>query len=282
MRRDPPRLWTEDFYRCVNPETRSAGFHKAEAGWASPLKDALQTDFDVWYVAAGSGQVLVDGRWQAFETGDLVMLEPGCTYQREKAALDDPFQVYFAHLLPFGRRDHVLDAALARAWPMRISLLHRPDFVGLFNQLFEAYATRTPGYSLALKGLALQLLHVIFEELRHAPARKPARAHLNVLQAKRLIEAEYSTGLRLSDIAAHCGLSASHLCSLFRRHLAASPIEYLLHVRLREAKLLLARGARVKEAAYAVGFGSQHYFSRLFRKKTGMSPTEFSLRQTRR
>jgi two-component system response regulator YesN len=54
------------------------------------------------------------------------------------------------------------------------------------------------------------------------------------------------------------------------------PIEYLRRVRLREARLLLARGKRVKETAHAVGFGSQHYFSRAFKQRVGMCPTEFA------
>ncbi|MEI8352161.1 MAG: AraC family transcriptional regulator, partial [bacterium] len=41
-------------------------------------------------------------------------------------------------------------------------------------------------------------------------------------------------------------------------------------------------GARVKDTAEVVGFHSQHYFSRLFKSRTGMSPLEFTRRQARR
>ena len=96
------------------------------------------------------------------------------------------------------------------------------------------------------------------------------------------MESGYARDLRLRDIAKGCGLSSSHLSALFVRYFGVPPVEFLLRVRLREAKLLLAKGARVKDAAEVVGFHSQHYFSRLFKSRTGMSPLEFTRRQARR
>ena len=281
-RKKHPRLWTDGFWRSVNPDTLSVGFHKAEPGWVSPVGNAVMRDFDLWYVAAGTGEVLIDGRWHAFEAGDLITIKPGCNYQRERTGRPVPFQIYFAHVLPFGQADRGLNEALARAWPLKMSLLHRPEFVGIFNRLFEAYATRLPGHSLAVKGLTLQLLEIVFDQLRRAPAMGARRAYRSLLRAKEFIEVNYSADVRLKDIAEDCALSPSHLSALFSRHLGSPPIEYLLRVRLREAKLLLARGIRVKEVAHTVGFHSQHYFCRLFKKKTGMSPTEFMLQHAHR
>jgi AraC-like DNA-binding protein len=272
----------DELYRRVDPEVLTAGFHKAEPGWISPVKDVVQTDFDIWYVAAGKGAVLIDGRWHSFEAGSLLTIAPGCSYQRERTDDADPFQIYFTHLLPFGRGRRELDRALARIWPRKMSLLHRPEFVGLFERLFEAFATRRAGLSLALKGLAMQLLHVIFEELGKGTTPDRPRADLSLLQARQMIEREYAQDLRLADIARHCGLSVSYLSALFTQHFGLPPVEYLLRVRLREARLLLARGTRVKEVADAVGFHSQHYFSRLFSKRTGSSPIRFSRLHTRK
>lgn len=277
-----PGTWTGEFLRRVNPVTLTTGFHKAEPGMVSPRYDSEIADFDIWYVAAGSGEVLADGRWTPFVAGDLVTMAPGSLFQRERTGTRDPFQIYFTHVLPFGRDDGGLNAVLARVWPRRISLLHRPELPAIFDRLFEAYATRTDDSSLAVRGLALQLLHVIFQELREAPSATPPRACLGLLRAKGLIEKEYARDLSLDEIAAHGGISASHLSALFARHFGHPPIEYLVRVRLREAKLLLARGTLVKEAAHAVGFHSQHYFSRAFRQRTGMSPTEFAEQHARK
>ena len=277
-----PRLWTGEFLQHVCPETLLVGFHKAEAGDVSPMYNNLIRTFDIWSVAAGSGAVLVDGRWVSFVAGDLVALKPGAYYQCDKADAHAPFQIYYVHILPFGRQAGAWNDQLARAWPLKMSLLHRPELTPIFDRLFETYATGADAHALAVRGLTLQLLDGIFQELRRAPATTPARAYPSLLRAKALMETQYSRALRLNDIAAHSGLSVSHMTALFTRHFGHAPIEYLVRVRLREAKLLLAQGARVKEAAAAVGFCSQHYFARAFKQRTGVSPTEFAARHARR
>lgn len=276
------QLWTKGYWRAVSPETLTVGFHKAEPGWRSPGKSVVQTAFDIWYVAAGSGEVLADGQWIAFAAGDLITLKPGSSYESEKAGADG-FQVYFAHVLPFGRSDGGLNRVLAEAWPARMSLLHRPEFPDMFARLFEAHATRPLHHSLSVRGLTLQLLDVVFGELRQMGAQPPAgRAHKEILRARSIIEASYAAALTLDDIAKDSGWSTSHLRALFRRQFGVAPIEYLLRVRIREAKLLLARGERVKQVAHRTGFSSQHYFCRQFCKRTGMTPTKFALRHARR
>ena len=271
-----PKLWSDDFYHSVDPVTIRVGLHRAEPGWVSRRIDARQTDFDTWYVAAGVGAVQVDGQWHEFGAGDLVCLRPGSLYQRERASEAEGFRIYFAHLLPFGREGHPLNAVLAEAWPVRMAVVHRPAFLSLFDRLFEAHATRISGYSLTVNGLALQLLDAIFDELRRTGSSTPQRGAFCVLRATEFIEAHYQRRLTLADIAAHADCSPSHLSALFAQHMGCPPIEYLLRVRLRQARLLLARGERVKQTAHAVGFNSLHYFSRAFKQRLGVSPAQFA------
>ncbi len=276
MQRPLPKLWSDDFYHSVDPVTIRVGLHRAEPGWVSRRIDTRQTDFDIWYVAAGAGAVQVDGEWHDFGAGDLVCLRPGSLYQRERAGQAEGFRIYFAHILPFGREGHPLNAVLADAWSVCMAVVHRPSFLSLFDRLFEAYATCISGYSLTITGLALQLLDAIFDELRRTASAAPQRGGLHVLRATEYIEAHYRQRLTLADIAAHVDLSPSHLSALFSQHMGCPPIEHLLRVRLREARLLLARGERVKQTAHAVGFNSLHYFSRAFKQRLGISPAQFA------
>ena len=63
---------------------------------------------------------------------------------------------------------------------------------------------------------------------------------------------------------------------LFRKHTGTNFTEYLTQIRVDHAKKLLAAGEMsVKEVAYAAGFNSQSYFSKIFKKYTGIAPSEF-------
>ena len=80
----------------------------------------------------------------------------------------------------------------------------------------------------------------------------------------------------LSDIAKLSGYSESRLSSLYKGAFGTSPINDLIDRRIEQAKLLLLYGnLSVNEIAEAVGFSSIFYFSKQFKKREGMSPTEF-------
>ena len=77
--------------------------------------------------------------------------------------------------------------------------------------------------------------------------------------------------------AAPC--SADYASRLFRKQFGVSPARYLTLCRIRTAVDHLNAGASVKEAAHAVGYEDQLYFSRVFTKHQGMSPRAFQTSQ---
>ena len=76
-------------------------------------------------------------------------------------------------------------------------------------------------------------------------------------------------------------ISRNYLYTLFKREYGVSPKEYLMTLRIQKAKLLFSDQSQplsVSEVAYAVGFNDPLYFSRVFRKITGTSPSNYSPR----
>ena len=264
-----------DLLGAVNPAVVQVGLHRAVRGWQSPPRHAVQTDFDIWYVADGCGAASVEGAWHEFEAGDVITMPPGMVYTGERGSQTDPFTVYFAHLLPFGCPDAEKDATIALHWPLRMSVRHRTGVLPVFEALLESWVLSGGRQSLQARGLALQLLGILLEELS-GEAHPPLQMHRRVLAARQLIAENLAHPLSVREIAEHAGLSVSHLSALFNEHLGMPPNEYMLQVRLREARVLLARGLSVKEAAHATGFSSQQYFSRLFRRRMGICPTAFA------
>lgn len=95
------------------------------------------------------------------------------------------------------------------------------------------------------------------------------------------IKKNYHHQLRISEIAEKFHYTRNHLFALFKKEYGMSPQDYLLNYRLEKAKLLLSNQRHkliIKEISDAVGFEDPLYFSRLFRKRVGMSPTEYKKR----
>lgn len=80
----------------------------------------------------------------------------------------------------------------------------------------------------------------------------------------------------LLDIGNKFGISQSYICNLFRKKTGMSFIEYVTVLRLEKAKELLKDSNKsIKDVAELVGYSDQHYFSRVFRNITGITPSAF-------
>ena len=86
----------------------------------------------------------------------------------------------------------------------------------------------------------------------------------------------YSEQITRRDLARHVNITEDHLTFCFRQELGTTPIEYLQRYRINQAKNLLKDSQRtITEIALDVGFSDSGYFSRIFRRETGMSPDAF-------
>lgn len=97
-----------------------------------------------------------------------------------------------------------------------------------------------------------------------------------VVLARNYIDKHYwNPDLCLEDAAAELQISPGYLSRLMKRETGFSFVEYLNRIRIKKATILMSDpSAKAFEVAERVGYRSQHYFSRAFRKVTGTSPTD--------
>ena len=104
-----------------------------------------------------------------------------------------------------------------------------------------------------------------------------ARWDTEFARTKAFLKEHLSEQLTLEKIAKGCSMSVSKLKMLFREKVGGGPINYLIDLRIAEAKRLIRAGELdFTEIAERTGFASLHYFSRLFKKVTGMTPSEYA------
>jgi AraC-like DNA-binding protein len=99
-----------------------------------------------------------------------------------------------------------------------------------------------------------------------------------VKEAVRFMEMHYSQAITLQQLAKHVNLSPAYFSTLFKKETTCSPIDYLIQYRIGKAKeLLLESDSRTYEIAEMVGIPDHSYFSRIFKKMTGMNPKSFRI-----
>ncbi|NRA38615.1 MAG: helix-turn-helix transcriptional regulator [Planctomycetes bacterium] len=94
-----------------------------------------------------------------------------------------------------------------------------------------------------------------------------------LLQIKRFIDARFAQNISLQNLADEAGMSASHFSSSFKKQFKSTSMDFVINRRLEEATYLLGdHMLRIKEIARRVGYEDEFHFSRLFKKKYGVSP----------
>ncbi|MEK4154161.1 helix-turn-helix domain-containing protein [Paenibacillus sp. FSL R10-2779] len=99
-------------------------------------------------------------------------------------------------------------------------------------------------------------------------------------EVRKYIEENFTKHLSLAHLANLSGLSSSYFSSAFKQEYILSPMEYVTQLRIQKAKQLLQKeDVRLKFIAEAVGYSDEFYFSRVFKKVEGISPTMYSSQQ---
>lgn len=152
---------------------------------------------------------------------------------------------------------------------------------GLDYQLLHAYVTlldrlrsEPVGFEQLLAASAMEILAAALGASRGQGAG--GQMHELVCRAKSLLETQIEAIPSIKSIAATLGLSTTHFYRVFREHTGLSPYQYHLQLRIERAKQML-RGTSlsIKEIANALAFESPFHFSNAFKRKTGMSPSQW-------
>ena len=144
------------------------------------------------------------------------------------------------------------------------------------HALFEAYAALIRRFHqrsarlLATASLLEVLFHLSSTSRETGEGSEPIASLLNYLHMN------YSQKLSVASLARRTGYSESRISHLFTEVAGKSPMRYLNDIRLKAScEMLSATDLSISEIASACGFEDPLYYSRRFRKRYGMSPTEY-------
>jgi transcriptional regulator GlxA family with amidase domain len=97
-----------------------------------------------------------------------------------------------------------------------------------------------------------------------------------VRQAKAYMHTHFPESLSREDIACHVGISADYLTDCFRQEMNITPMTYLRHYRLRQARQLLENtNLTITQVAGQVGFSESAHFTHIFQQENGVTPRAY-------
>ncbi len=217
--------------------------------------------WELFYCTQGSAKFVFDDTELVYHVGDVVVIPP-----------DTP------HILPIADASSCLllslaNTALTLRTPMLFhddgnrSLLHLfQDTAYLFHSASEYRAVLLPAYG--------QLL------AQHISSRCTVSPRSQLVEeiAQSIVQNYTNPNYELDELLRSAPYCYDYLCRLFRRELHTTPHKYLTDLRLQAAADILRTGnsGSVTEIARMCGYHDPLYFSRMFKKKYGVSPREYA------
>lgn len=150
-----------------------------------------------------------------------------------------------------------------------------------FSRVMQAIRGNRPALQQILAGATANLMGLFYSAQQAQPAAETQ--HPNAIElAMTRIQNEFKSSMDMKRLAQELGVSYSWFRHTFTAHTGLSPHQYLLELRLVHARHLLAETElSIKEIATHTGFEDELYFSRLFRQKLNLTPSQWRTRGRR-
>jgi len=229
-------------------------------------------EFQMVYITSGTGwfEDSIKGR-RDIGAGNMLILFPGVkhAYSPYKETGWQEYWVGFAGLHANRLRDNGL---FDPANPIHYIGINQ-SIMADYEQIVQFCREQTPGFQVLLGVMVLQLLaHLHVSEISSKTSHKDSEL---VQTARVIMQLHLEDGIEVERIAEELSVSYMHLLKIFRQYTGLTPYQYYLQLRVYRAQELLQQTRfSVKEVAVTMNFDNQYYFSRFFKKKTGMTPTE--------
>lgn len=182
--------------------------------------------------------------------------------------------------------DHILDHVVFASSDINANRLKLYEFFILLNRYLNKESQlkhAVPEYlfndlkDIDSRGEARNYVHqYLFGILEETEQQKANRTPAILDKAVKYIQEHYDQGITLEDVAFEIGFSTYYFGKMFKKTFKSSFTDYLSNVRITQAKQLLKDpNLTVKDITYSIGFMDPNYFTRVFKKSEGITPTEY-------
>ncbi len=231
------------------------------------------TDNLVIFCFDGVGQFSTPTCQGTIKKGDVLFLPKGVEHQY-KSSINDPWSIYWVHIEGH-LFEQFMDFIGVNNSNLILNISNQAAFIDEFEQLL---ATRNKSYQLSSFILASNIIKKMFALFTvNSPSKlEQLKQDFNLSKVTSFMEENISQKINLQQIADSLELSKFYFSKKFLQHTGVSPIRYFLELKIKHAcKLLDESNISVKDVALQIGYDDPYYFSRLFKKIMGLSPTQY-------
>jgi len=249
------------------------GYQKFITKDFSKHREHGRLDYQLIYITNGFGNFLIDNKIMKLGTGSIILFPPHIKQSYTYYASEQP-EVYWVHFT--GSKVDKLLEKMNLLSPSYFSIGLNDSCIRLFKKMIYELQLKRPQFEDLSTAYLLQLLAMVSRIKNETKIQKNNPKYEVLQKAVEHMHRYYYKKWSIREFAKLCNLSEYHFIHLFKEFTGLPPIQYLTSIRMDKAKeLLLNSSLSIYEISYILGYNNPLYFSRLFKKVTGISPSSY-------
>lgn len=227
------------------------------------INENLHSVYEIVYYTHGTGILKIGDKEFNFEPGSIICQPPGIPHSETSSK---GFKNIFFSVEIFRELNDSIPCFKDN---------ESKDLYHILNQIYREFHMKTKNW----KKITDSLLDTIYQYMvawSDKEEKNPLVERFENIIVLNISNKNFKIKNAIKDIP----FTINHFRYLFKKETGKTPLDYLIEKRIESAKNLLEtehNNYTVKEISYRVGFEDPYYFSRVFKKSTGKSPTEWIL-----
>ena len=256
-----PKRTTYSLVPMSSGEERCAPNHSWGAG--------VRAHYRIHYVISGTGVFYCGTNKFVLKKGQIFVIFPG-TVVKYQADEKDPW--HYAWVEFYGdEAAEIFERAKISIHSPTATLPSSADALSLLRDM-PSERSADMGKNLKFSARLYELLSLILEN----DSNEEKSENIYLTTATRYIKAHYVEDITVNTVAEHIGISRKYLFAIFKNSLGVSPKDYIIDYRIKKAmEFLKDENISIGNIAYSVGYKDPLTFSKMFKLKTGLSPSEY-------
>ncbi len=227
----------------------------------------------IYLVTDGRGELSLDDHNIEMRPGFMYIAPAFCRYNMR---CDSTLSFYYLHVQPDDDSDH---RPIFDGWKVPDEIKVLPSEAVIFPELLRLNPDGNPSDEYPrepVKIITDALINVLIARwlMDCTPCNHPK--HEGIASVIDMLRTNPTIKITTSEMAEKAGMSQGHFGRLFKQETGMSPMVFLRHQHMMQAQMRLTTGnTHIKEIAQELGYDDCNYFTRIFTKDVGMTPTQF-------
>lgn len=232
-----------------------------------------RVDYYLIYLVNGTGYYRINGKLYTAGSGSVVIYQPN-EEQDYYYLGEDKTELYWIHFTGNSVAQLLESLELDKGNIFHIGI--KTEIIQLFENIISEIHIKNPRFHTACIGCFLKLLSIISRELYDRDEGNKPLKKSDIGQCILRMQMEYQNDHPVSYYAKTANLSVSRFIRKFKSTMNISPLKYVEKIRMDKSKELLTdTDLTIYEISEVVGYNDPFYFSKVFKRNTGLSPSAY-------